>query len=57
MRTFSSKLNTGMLHPMDIYQIRKHNLVKLIGSQRKAPAQSAGGWRLHTLARSFPTRP
>lgn len=35
MRTFSSQLNTGILRRMDIYEIRKHNLVKLIGSQRK----------------------
>lgn len=35
MRTFSNKLNTGILRRMDIYEIRKHNLVKLIGSQRK----------------------
>lgn len=43
MRTFSSKLNTGMLHPMDIYQIRKHNLVKLIGSQRKGTCAERWG--------------
>lgn len=35
MRTFSIELNTGILRRMDIYEIRKHNLVKLIGSQRK----------------------
>lgn len=35
MRTFSSQLKTGILRRMDIYEIRKHNLVKLIGSQRK----------------------
>lgn len=35
MRTFSRELNTGILRAMDIYEIRKHNLVKLIGSQRK----------------------
>lgn len=35
MRAFSIELNTGILRRMDIYEIRKHNLVKLIGSQRK----------------------
>lgn len=35
MRTFSSQLKTGILRRMDIYEIRKHNLVKLIGNQRK----------------------
>ena len=43
MRTFSSKLNTGMLCPMDIYDIRKHNLVKLIGSQRKGSCAERWG--------------
>lgn len=43
MRTFSSKLNTGMLRPMDIYDIRKHNLVKLIGSQRKGSCAERWG--------------
>lgn len=35
MRAFSNQLNTGILRRMDIYEIRKHNLVRLIGSQRK----------------------
>lgn len=36
MSTFSSGLNDGILNGMDIYQIRKANLIKLIGSQRKS---------------------
>lgn len=43
MRTFSTKLNTGILHAMDIYEIRKHNLVKLIGSQRKGSCAERWG--------------
>ena len=43
MSIFSSKLNTGMLRPMDIYEIRKHNLVKLIGSQRKGSCADRWG--------------
>lgn len=43
MRIFSSKLKTGMLCPMDIYDIRKHNLVKLIGSQRKGSCAERWG--------------
>lgn len=35
MRTFSTGLKAGILRAMDIYEIRKHNLVKLIGNQRK----------------------
>lgn len=43
MRTFSTKLNTGILRAMDIYEIRKHNLVKLIGSQRKGSCAERWG--------------
>lgn len=43
MRIFSSQLNTGMLHPMDIYEIRKLNLIKLIGSQRKGSCAERWG--------------
>ena len=43
MRTFSTKLNTGILRVMDIYEIRKHNLVKLIGSQRKGSCAERWG--------------
>lgn len=43
MRTFSSQLNTGILRVMDIYEIRKHNLVKLIGSQRKGSCAERWG--------------
>ena len=43
MRTFSSQLKTGILRVMDIYEIRKHNLVKLIGSQRKGSCAERWG--------------
>lgn len=43
MRTFSSQLNTGILRVMDIYEIRKHNLVKLIGTQRKGSCAERWG--------------
>ena len=43
MRTFSTELNTGILRVMDIYEIRKHNLVKLIGSQRKGSCAERWG--------------
>lgn len=43
MRTFSTKLNTGILRAMDIYEIRKHNLVKLIGGQRKGSCAERWG--------------
>lgn len=43
MRTFSSQLNTGILRVMDIYEIRKHNLVKLIGNQRKGSCAERWG--------------
>ena len=43
MRTFSRELNTGILRAMDIYEIRKHNLVKLIGSQRKGTCAERWG--------------
>lgn len=43
MRTFSRELNAGILHAMDIYEIRKHNLVKLIGSQRKGSCAERWG--------------
>lgn len=43
MRTFSSQLNTGILRVMDIYEIRKHNLVKLIGRQRKGACAERWG--------------
>lgn len=36
MSTFSSKLNNAILSGMDIYGIRKANLVALIGQQRKS---------------------
>lgn len=36
MRTFSTELNNGNLSHMDIYEIRKANLIRLIGSQKKA---------------------
>lgn len=42
-RTFSSELNAGILVAMDIYEIRKHNLVKLIGSQRKGSCAERWG--------------
>lgn len=35
MSTFSIELNAGILARMDIYAIRKHQLIKLIGSQKK----------------------
>lgn len=43
MRTFSIELNAGILRGMDIYEIRKHNLVKLIGSQRKGSCAERWG--------------
>lgn len=43
MRTFSTGLNTGILRAMDIYEIRKHNLVKLIGDQRKGSCAERWG--------------
>ncbi|AQW68351.1 phage repressor protein [Pseudomonas parafulva] len=43
MRTFSSELNAGILRVMDIYEIRKHNLVKLIGTQRKGSCAERWG--------------
>ena len=43
MSTFSIELNAGMLARMDIYAIRKHNLVKLIGSQRKGACAERWG--------------
>lgn len=43
MRTFSRELNTGILRVMDIYEIRKHNLVKLIGNQRKGSCAERWG--------------
>lgn len=43
MRTFSMQLNTGILRAMDIYEIRKHNLVKLIGNQRKGSCAERWG--------------
>lgn len=43
MRAFSSQLNTGILRVMDIYEIRKHNLVKLIGNQRKGSCAERWG--------------
>lgn len=36
MSTFSRLLNDGIVHAMDIYQIRKQNLIQLIGGQRKS---------------------
>ncbi len=43
MGTFSKQLNAGMLARMDIYAIRKHNLVKLIGNQRKGACAERWG--------------
>ena len=43
MRTFSTELNAGILRVMDIYEIRKHNLVKLIGNQRKGSCAERWG--------------
>lgn len=43
MSTFSRQLNAGILHVMDIYEIRKHNLVKLIGGQRKGSCAERWG--------------
>lgn len=43
MSTFSTELNAGMLVAMDIYEIRKHNLVKLIGNQRKGACAERWG--------------
>lgn len=43
MSTFSKQLNAGMLARMDIYAIRKHNLVKLIGNQRKGACAERWG--------------
>ncbi|SFA66732.1 Phage repressor protein C, contains Cro/C1-type HTH and peptisase s24 domains [Pseudomonas sp. NFPP13] len=43
MRTFISQLNTGILRAMDIYEIRKHNLVNLIGGQRKGSCAERWG--------------
>lgn len=43
MRTFSIELNAGILRAMDIYEIRKHNLVKLIGNQRKGSCAERWG--------------
>lgn len=43
LSTFSSRLNTGILRAMDIYEIRKHNLVNLIGSQRKGSCAERWG--------------
>lgn len=43
MRTFSRKLNTGILRSMDIYEIRKSNLVRLIGNQRKGSCAERWG--------------
>jgi len=35
LSTFSNELNAGILARMDIYAIRKHQLIKLIGGQKK----------------------
>jgi len=43
MGTFSKQLNAGMLARMDIYAIRKQNLVKLIGNQRKGACAERWG--------------
>lgn len=43
MSTFSRKLKTGILGTMDIYAIRKKNLVKLIGSQKKGSCAERWG--------------
>jgi phage repressor protein C with HTH and peptisase S24 domain len=43
LSTFSSQLNTGILRIMDIYEIRKLNLIKLIGKQKKASCAERWG--------------
>lgn len=43
MGTFSIALETGILAPMDIYQIRKKNLIRLIGNQRKGACAERWG--------------
>jgi len=44
LSTFSIELNAGILARMDIYAIRKHQLVKLIGSQKKGSC--AARWNM-----------
>ena len=43
MGTFSIELNAGILANMDIYAIRKKNLIKLIGKQKKATCAERWG--------------
>mgnify|MGYP001379976312 CR=1 FL=1 len=43
MGTFSIELNAGILASMDIYAIRKQNLIKLIGKQKKATCAERWG--------------
>jgi phage repressor protein C with HTH and peptisase S24 domain len=43
LSTFSNELNTGILARMDIYAIRKHQLIKLIGSQKKGSCAERWG--------------
>ena len=43
MSTFSIKLNTGILPGMDIYAIRKQQLISLIGNQKKGACAERWG--------------
>lgn len=43
MGTFSIELNTGILAQMDIYEIRKQQLIKLIGNQKKGACADRWG--------------
>ncbi len=43
MSIFSIELNAGMLARMDIYAIRKHNLINLLGSQKKGACAERWG--------------
>ena len=43
MRTFSNELNAVILGRMDIYAIRKHQLITLIGDQRKGACAERWG--------------
>lgn len=43
MSTFSIELNTGILARMDIYAIRKQQLIKLIGNQKKGACAERWG--------------
>ena len=43
MSTFSIELNAGILGRMDIYAIRKQQLIRLIGSQKKGACAERWG--------------